>query len=94
MSFIIKELVRRKLKLITPDEILMYSKDYGFSITNIQAQQISKYLSQYNGDPFKHRDREAMFQELANITDTRTAQAARSLLNELVKSYGLEHLFE
>lgn len=94
MSIIIKELVRRKLKQISYNDLLDHSHQYGFSISKEQAKQISHYLKHYNGDPFKHDDRETMFRELANITDIETARAARKLLNELIKSYGLEYLFE
>ncbi|WP_068674302.1 DUF2624 family protein [Oceanobacillus sp. Castelsardo] len=94
MSIIIKELVRRKLKQTSDIELLDYSQQYGFSISKEQAKQISNFLKHYNGDPFRHDNRETMFRELANITDLHTAKAARKLLNELIKSYGLEYLFE
>ncbi|WP_156290715.1 DUF2624 domain-containing protein [Oceanobacillus salinisoli] len=94
MSIFIKELVKKKLKQITPDELQFYAKQYGFSISRQQAMQISNYLKQSTVDPFKLKDRERMFRELARITDLQTAKEARSLLDEVIKSYGLENLFE
>ncbi|WP_085991891.1 DUF2624 family protein [Oceanobacillus senegalensis] len=94
MSIFIKELVKNKLKQINSDELLFYGRQYGFSISRQQAQQISKYLKQNSLDPFKLKDREKMFQELAHITDINTAKEARNLLDEIIRSYGLQHLFE
>ncbi|RKQ37806.1 DUF2624 domain-containing protein [Oceanobacillus halophilus] len=95
MSIFIKELVRKKLKQISSEELMFYSKQYGFSLSKHQAMQISNYLNQNSSvDPFKFNDREKMLRELARITDIETAQQARKLLDEVIKSYGLEHLFE
>lgn len=94
MSAFIKHLVKNKLKQVTPDELLHYAKEYGFSISREQAIQISNYLKNNSFDPFKSADRQQMLRDLAAITDLQTAQKANQLMIEIVKQYGLEHLFE
>lgn len=94
MSAFIKQLVKNKLKQVTPNELLHYGKEYGFTITKDQAAEITNYLKNHSLDPFKHKDRQQMLRDLAAITDVQTAQKANKLMIEIVKSYGLEHLFE
>jgi len=94
MSAFIKQMVKNKLKQVTPDELLYYGKQYGFSLSKHQAVQITNYLSEQSLDPFREKDLHRMLRELAVITDVQTAKKANKLLNELIKSYGLEHLFE
>ncbi|MCT1903899.1 DUF2624 domain-containing protein [Oceanobacillus sojae] len=93
MSFFIKEMIKNKLRKLTPGEILHYSSQYGFSITPAQADQIVNYLRASSPDPFNQADRDRFMTELANITDQKTALAAQQLMDEVIKSYGLEHLF-
>jgi len=94
MSSFIKQLVKSKLKQVTPDELLHYAKEYGFTLTRGQAEKIAVYLKEHQFDPFHNRDRKQMLEDLAKITDVHTARQANSLLIEIVKEYGLEHLFE
>jgi post-segregation antitoxin (ccd killing protein) len=94
MSSFIKQLVRNKLKQVTPDELLHYAKEYHFDITRQQAEKIAAYLKQQPLDPFQNSDRKRMLEDLAKITDVHTARQANSLMVEIVKEYGLEHLFE
>lgn len=94
MSFFIKELVKNKLKQITSDELLHYANNYNFSITNKQAQQITQFLKNNKLDPFKKRDREQMFNQLEYITDKQTSDNARVLLEHIIKTNGLEYLFD
>lgn len=93
MSLFIKEFAKRKLKQLNHADLLKYSAEYGFSITDKQADHIVNYLRNNDFDPFKARERERMLEDLAQITDTETAEKANQLFNELIKSYGLEHLF-
>ncbi|WP_373892828.1 DUF2624 domain-containing protein [Virgibacillus natechei] len=93
MSNFIKELVRNKLKQLSPDELLQYGKQYGFSLSQSEAQEITAHLKSDSIDPFRAADREKMFRELARITNVDTAKKARLLFNELIKSYGVDYLF-
>ncbi|MBY7143364.1 DUF2624 domain-containing protein [Virgibacillus sp. NKC19-3] len=93
MSIFIKELVRQKLKQLSPEDLLQYGKQYGFSLNLSEAQEITAYLKTASIDPFRTADREKMFKELARITNVDTAKKARLLFNELIKSYGVDYLF-
>ncbi|MDO6448138.1 DUF2624 domain-containing protein [Oceanobacillus profundus] len=94
MSIFIKEMIKNKLKNLSAEELLHYSKQYGFQLTEKQAQQIAMYLRKNTRDPFNQKARQEMFKHLATITDEQTATKAEQLLYTLVQSYGLEHLFQ
>ncbi|WP_188453641.1 DUF2624 domain-containing protein [Virgibacillus oceani] len=93
MSTFIKEMIAKKLKQLTSDELLHYSKKYGFNLSQAEAQSITKYLKTQQIDPFSSQDRVKMLKELARITDLQTAKKAQKLFEEIIKSYGLEYLF-
>lgn len=93
MSNFIKELIHSKIKQITKEQITHYSKDYGFNISNEEAEQIIAYLKTNQIDPFDVDNRMRMYMELASITNIQTANKAQKLFNQMIKSYGLEHLF-
>ncbi|PAV29048.1 hypothetical protein CIL05_13795 [Virgibacillus profundi] len=93
MSIFIKEMIKNKLKQLSPEEILYYGKQYGFSVTETEAQSISTYVRRNPVDPFNKNSQEKMFKQLAGITNTETAKKAQNLFYELIKTYGLEHLF-
>lgn len=93
MSNFIKDLVAKKIKHLTPDELLHYSSQYDFNISRMQAKQITSYMQNHSVDPFDTKKRAKMFKELANITDRETSQKAEKLFAEIIKTYGLEYLF-
>ncbi|MEC5422238.1 DUF2624 domain-containing protein [Virgibacillus sp. C22-A2] len=93
MSTFIKDLITKKLKQLTPGELLHYGKQYGFKLTQEEAQQITTYLKNNRVDPFNTGGRKIMLKELAKITDVETAKKAQKLFDKLIKSYGLDHLF-
>lgn len=93
MSIFIKGLISQKIKQLTPEELLHYAKQYGFSITDSEAQSIASYVKSHPLDPFNSNDRMKMLQELTRITNADTAKKAQRLFNELIQSYGLGHLF-
>jgi hypothetical protein len=93
MSIFIKQMILTKLRQITPNEILEYSTKYGFQVTRQQAEQISNYVRSKRINPFDKKEREKMLLDLSEITDQQTAMKANQLFHELIKSYGLEHLF-
>lgn len=94
MSLFIKGLVTQKIKQLTPEELLYYGKQYGFSISDSEANAITTYVKNQPLDPFDANDRMKMLQELTRITDANTAKKAQRLFNELIQSYGLGYLFK
>ncbi|SFA70674.1 Protein of unknown function [Lentibacillus halodurans] len=94
MSTFIKQMINKKLKQLSPDELLYYARQYNFSISKEQARLITAYLRQNPIDPFDPGKRAKMFKELARITDQETANQAQSLFQKMIKSYGAEHLFK
>lgn len=93
MSIFLKELIMNKLKHLSSEEILTYGKRYGFSLTKQEAKDVTDYLSTHQINPFNQQDRQKAFQHLAQITSPDTAKKAEKLLIQLIKSYGLESLF-
>lgn len=93
MSFFIKQMVNNKIRQLTVDELLYYSKQYQFTLSEEQAQRIIHYLKNNQLDLFLKSNHPKIFQDLALITDQSTASQAQRLLYEIIRSYGLEHLF-
>lgn len=93
MSKIMKEIITKKLKQTSPEELLHYSKQYGFSLTSKEAKQITDYLKTHPFDPFKEKDRVIFFKQLTQITNINTTRKAQKLFGEIVKSYGIQSLF-
>lgn len=89
-----KGIIANKLKNTSPDELLQYSKQYGFSLTHNEAVQITDYVKSHPFDPFKESDRIIFFKELTRITNINTTRKAQKLLGEIVKSYGLQSYFD
>lgn len=93
MSLFIKEFAKKRLQQLTDKDLLQYSQQYGFSLTEPQARNIVTYLKNNDFDPFEESERLKMLQELTHITDQDTADKADKLFHELISSYGLAHLF-
>lgn len=93
MSSFIKEFAKKKLKQLNHKDLLRYSAEYGFSLTENQAYNIIDYIKTNDFDPFEANERLKMLEDLAQITDEATAIKADRLFNELITSYGLDHLF-
>lgn len=94
MSIFIKEIVKNKLKNLTTKELMQYSKQYDFHITEQQARKITNYLQSHSPDPFDSQKRKEMLVELAAITDRETAMKAQNLFEKMIHSYGLQDLFK
>lgn len=94
MSTFIKNLVAKKIKQLSHEELLHYSKEYGLSLSPTEAENITTFLKTQEIDPFDVNDRFKMFKELAQITNPDTAKKAQQIFTELIKSYGVEHLFD
>lgn len=93
MSSFIKQLIMKKLNDITLNDLLYYSHQYGFILNKTEAEQIVTYLKNNKLDPFDQDNHEKLFQDLARITNHETAMKAQKFLNEIIRSYGLDHLF-
>ncbi|MFB4166492.1 DUF2624 domain-containing protein [Virgibacillus sp. JSM 102003] len=93
MSKLIKDLAIKKMKQLSPEELLHYSDQNGIYITRIQAKQIISYLQNHSVDPFNESGRHRMLQELSRITDQETAKKSEKLFQQLIRTYGLDHLF-
>lgn len=94
MSSFVKQMVVKKIKSITPKELLAYSKEYGINITNKQAEEITTYIRKTTLNPLDEKDRLKLFKKLAQITDLQTAQKAQKLFSKLIKEYGVESWFK
>ncbi len=94
LSIFIKQIILNKFRNITPHEVYEYAHNYGFSITRQQAFDIATYVSTNRINPFEQKERDKMLKDLSKITDSETAAKANQLFHELIKSYGLEHLFQ
>jgi ABC-type antimicrobial peptide transport system permease subunit len=93
MSFFIKQIILTKLRHITAEDIIKYAKEYGFKLSFEQAKEISNYVQRNRIDPFDKKELEKMLYDLSKITDPQTAKKANKLFQELIKSYGVEDLF-
>ncbi|MDL4841526.1 DUF2624 family protein [Aquibacillus rhizosphaerae] len=94
MNSFMQQMAVKKLKKISVDELLNYSKQYEIPLTKKQAQQITSYLGKTQLDPFEEKDRLQMFKKLAQLTDIKTAQKTQRLFSKLIKEYGVESWFK
>ena len=94
MDGIKKKIILSRWKQIKGEDIYSYAKEYGISITENQATQISKHIQSSSYDPTKQQDRTKMLKQLAKITDLETAQKCNKLFNKLIKQYGVEDIFK
>ncbi|WP_077327011.1 DUF2624 domain-containing protein [Virgibacillus siamensis] len=93
MSNFFKSIILNKMKHLSAHELLHYSQQYGFNIDPHQAKQIESYLRQNTVDPFSKKGRKIMYNDLAQITDSQTANKAQRLFENIIKENGLEYLF-
>lgn len=93
MSTFIKEMIKNKIKQLRKEELLQYAQQYGFTLSNIEAQQILHYLQENEFDIFSKKEQEKAFIKLSVITNKTTANKAQKLLEQIISSYGLEDYF-
>ncbi|MCT2537580.1 DUF2624 domain-containing protein [Aquibacillus koreensis] len=93
MNNIMKKTILKRLKQISVEDLLTYSKEYGITINKTQAEKITSYMSTTKLDPFEEKDRLTLYKKLAQLTDLQTAQKAQQLFNKLIKQYGVESWF-
>jgi len=94
MSIFIKHVVIQKLKQLSSEELLDFSNEYGFSISEQEAGKIVSYLKTASLNPFDASGRLEMMKELSSITSPEVAKKANQLFLELIRSHGVEHLFK
>ncbi|WP_226036920.1 DUF2624 family protein [Aquibacillus saliphilus] len=87
------DMISKKLKKVSANDLLTHSKEHGINLTTNQAEEIAAYLSKTNLNPINEKDRMKMFKKLALITDIQTAQKAQKLFKKLIKDYGVESWF-
>lgn len=93
MSIFIKEMIKNKIKQLHQEELLQYARQYGFTLSNLEAQQILHYLQENEFDIFSKKEQEKAFIKLTVITNKTTANKAQKLLEQIISSYGLEDYF-
>ncbi|SET63230.1 Protein of unknown function [Salinibacillus kushneri] len=93
MKQIIRQIVREKLANLTPTDLIHYGKQYGFTLTNNEANQLVRYIKNSSFDPFNEQDRLKLLKKIAQLKDEQTAQKANRLFQDLIKKYGVDHLF-
>ncbi|MBD8069169.1 DUF2624 domain-containing protein [Bacillus sp. PS06] len=85
---IYQKIVNQKIKTLTVEELLTYSKKYDISLTRPQAQKAVKYLkSKANTkiDIFNDEERKKILKEIAVVTSPEVARQLNSLFNEFTK---------
>ncbi|MUV39622.1 hypothetical protein JNUCC1_03500 [Lentibacillus sp. JNUCC-1] len=93
MNDILKTIMMGKLKSLSEKELMGYARQYGFNLTQQEAQDMIAYIKQNQVDPFSEQGRTILFNDLASITDRQTAQKAERLFREIIKTYGIDHMF-
>ncbi|WP_066192942.1 MULTISPECIES: DUF2624 family protein [Gracilibacillus] len=93
MNMLTKKMIAYKLKHLSAEEIKQKADEYQIALSHQQANAIASHLKQSNYDPTKPADRTKMLKKLAELTDSKTAQACQSLFKQLIKEYNVEHLF-
>ena len=94
MNNFVQQMIQKKFKQITAEELLRYSKQYGITITKDQAIKITAFIKNTKLNPVNTDDRLKMFKKLAQLTNMETAQKAQKLFNQLVKEHGVESWFK
>ena len=80
-----QQLVKQKLKTITPEELAAYSRDYGLPITVSQAKKILHLARTNDLNVFDPQERKKWVRELAKITSPEIAKKANELFLQFVQ---------
>lgn len=94
MNLFIKQIVLKKIKQLSPRELLYYANEYGFELSPNEADEIVYFLQTESIDPFTIEGQKHLLENLSIITNQNTAQKAYQLFRQLIANYGLEHYFE
>ncbi len=85
---IYQRIVNQKIKTITVDELLSYSKQYDISLTKPQAQKAIGYLrtkADKKIDIFDPTERKKLLKEIAKVTSPEVARQLNSLFLQFTK---------
>jgi Mn-dependent DtxR family transcriptional regulator len=82
---IYQQIVNQKIKTITPEELVSYSKDYGIYLTKEEAQKIIQLVRNNKINVFDPKERVKWVKELAKITSPQTAKQANALFLQFTK---------
>ncbi|MBB6284837.1 DUF2624 domain-containing protein [Geobacillus subterraneus] len=80
-----QQLVKQKLKTITPEELVAYSQDYDLPITVSQAKKILQLARTNDINVFDPKERKKWVRELAKITSPEIAKKANELFLKFVQ---------
>lgn len=93
MQPFIQQMIEKKLKSISKQELLHYASQYQIVLTDEQASNIVNFLRHSKLNPLLENDRMEMVRKLAQLTDFNTAKQVQGLFQQLVKQYGVEEWF-
>jgi|GEM_PF-1255116 len=93
MSEFLKQMIIKKLKQLTKEELLELANKYHFNLTFDEAYQIIHYIQTNSIDPFSTYGRNELVLELTQITNKETALQANQLFVQMIERYHLTHLF-
>lgn len=93
MRNMVQNMVLQKIKSMTVEDLLEYSKVYNIPITRSQAKKIIGFIKTTDLNIFNEKDRLKFLKKIAKITDQQTAKKVYRLFQQVTKEYGLEGLF-
>lgn len=93
MNNMFKEVIRKKMTEVTPNELLAHANSYQITLSETQVNQIISILRKQQFDPFKKTDLIKMFGHLEQVTDQETVKKAKIILNQFIKQYNLSDWF-
>jgi hypothetical protein len=85
---IYQKIVNQKIKTITVDELLSYSKQYDIPLTKPMAQKAITYLKSKNSvnvDIFNPIERKKLLKEIAKVTSPDVARELNKLFLKFTK---------
>jgi hypothetical protein len=80
-----QQIVNKKIKSITPEELISYSKNYDIHLTKEEAQKIIHLVRNNKINIFDAKERMKWIKELAKITSPQTAKRANALFLNFIK---------
>lgn len=79
---LIQKIVLQRLNQITANDLLRYAKQYGVSLTSLQAAEVAKLMNGKNINIFNDSERNRLLKQVEAITSKQTAQTVNDLFNQ------------